>query len=279
MSASTHQRQEADHEDVPRAAPPSGPIAALGATALDFLRAGLELYSVFVRALYYVFRGRREKGALLKQMFEIGNRSVFFVSITMGFIGMILVYQSGLQLRRVIPDFTMLGATYLELLVRDLGPSIASLILATRVGAGIAAEIGSMVVTEQVDALRMCAADPIDFLVVPRFLASLIMTTMLIVWASTVAFFAGAATAYFAYDLSFQTFFNISLIDTGDVVTGMSKCIAYGAAIPIVSGYCGLSTFGGSEGVGWATTRAVVNSSLAIIVLNFFISGAAFLIF
>jgi len=265
--------------DVAAPLPPTGLVASLGATVLDALRAALELYSVFVRTLYYIFRGRREKGALIKQMFEMGNRSVFFISITMGFIGMILVYQSGLQLRRVVPDFTMLGATYLELLVRDLGPSIASLILATRIGAGIAAEIGSMVVTEQVDALRMCAADPIDFLLVPRFLAGLIMTTMLIVWASTVAFFMGAVTAHFTYDLSFQTFCNTQLIDVGDVVTGMTKCVAYGAAIPLVSGYCGLSTFGGSEGVGWATTRAVVNSSLAIIVLDFFISGAAFLIF
>jgi len=277
--SSEHLGQHQEGQHVPAAAEARGFVANVGRTALDFLHAGLELYSVFVRTLYYVFRGRREKGALAKQMYEIGNRSVFFVSITMGFIGMILVYQSGLQLKRVIPDFTMLGATYLELLVRDLGPSIASLILATRIGAGIAAEIGSMVVTEQVDALRMCAADPIDFLVVPRFLAGLLMTAVLIVWASTVAYFTGAITAYFAYDLSFQTFFNTQLVDTGDVLTGLTKCVAYGAAIPIVSGYCGLSTFGGSEGVGWATTRAVVNSSLAIIILDFFISGAAFLIF
>ena len=71
----------------------------------------------------------------------------------------------------------------------------------------------------------------------------------------------------------------MQLVEHGDVITGLAKCLAYGAAIPIVSGYCGLSTFGGSEGVGWATTRAVVNSSLAIIVLNFFISGAAYIVF
>ena len=82
-----------------------------------------------------------------------------------------------------------------------------------------------------------------------------------------------------AFDVPLQTFFNTSLVDYGDMSTGFAKCIAYGAAIPIVSGYCGLSTFGGSEGVGWATTRAVVNSSLAIIILNFFISGTALLIF
>ena len=257
----------------------SGFVFDLGGAALDLWTGARELYSVFVRVLYYVFRGKREPGVLVRQMYEMGNRSVFFVSITMGFIGMILVYQAGLQAKRIVPDFSMLGATYLELLVRDIAASIGALMLATRVGAGIAAEIGSMVVTEQVDALRMCAADPIDFLIVPRFLASLVMTLMLIVWGGTVAFCAGAATAYLAFDVSPETFFNMNLVDVGDLTTGLTKCIAYGAAIPVVSAYCGLSTFGGSEGVGWATTRAVVNSSLAIIMLNFFISGAAFLVF
>ncbi len=265
--------------DVPTTHVEPGLVSTVGAGALDLFASGRDVYSIFVRTLYYTVRGRREKGALAQQMYEMGNRSVFFLSITMGFIGMILVYQAGLQAKRVVPDYTMLGATYLELLVRDFAASIGALMLATRVGAGIAAEIGSMVVTEQVDALRMCAADPIDFLIKPRFLASVVMTTVLIVWAGTVAFCAGAATAYFAFDVRPETFFNMQLVDVGDLSTGLAKCVAYGAAIPIVSGYCGLSTFGGSEGVGWATTRAVVNSSLAIIILNFFISGAAFLIF
>ena len=267
---------------IPEVEPPqneSGPVHALGSAAIDIYISARDLYSVFVRTLYYIFRGKRERGAVLKQMYEIGNKSLVFLCITMGFIGMILVYQSGLQARRVVPDYTALGATYMELLVRDLAASIGALMLATRVGAGIAAEIGSMVVTEQVDALRMSAADPIDFLIVPRFLASVIMTLMLITIAALVAFCTGAATAYVAFDVRPDIFFNMRLIDAGDFITGFTKCIAYGAAIPIVSGYCGLSTFGGSEGVGWATTRAVVNSSLAIIILNFFISGAAFLIF
>jgi len=263
---------------VPSPSPP-GAVHDLGAAAIDLFLGARELYSVFVRTLYYVVRGRRDRGAVVRQMFEIGNKSLFFVSITMGFIGMILCYQAGLQAKRVVPDFSMLGATYLELLVRDLAASLGALMLATRVGAGIAAEIGSMVVTEQVDALRMCAADPIDFLVVPRFLASVVMTTVLIVWAGAIAFVAGAMTAYVAFDVPLRTFFNASLVDWGDMSTGLAKCVAYGAAIPVVSGYCGLSTFGGSEGVGWATTRAVVNSSLAIIILNAFISTAGLMIF
>lgn len=254
-------------------------IAALGARALELFRAGQELYSIFVRTLYYCARGRREPGAVLAQMYEIGNKSVFFLTVVMGFIGMILVFQAGLQTKRVVPDLSLLGATYLELLVRDLAASIGALMLATRVGAGIAAEIGSMVVTEQVDALRMCAADPIDYLIKPRFIASIFMTTCLIVWSAGIAFASGMLTAYAMFDLSPQTFLNVSLVDVGDLTVGLAKCVAYGAAIPIVSGHSGLSTFGGSEGVGWATTRAVVNSSLTVIILNMFISAAGFLVF
>jgi phospholipid/cholesterol/gamma-HCH transport system permease protein len=258
---------------------PSGIAYDTGSAAIDLFVGARDVYSVFVRTLYYCVKGRREKGAFAKQLYEIGNRSLGFLCITMGFIGMIMVYQAGLQAKRVVPEYSMLGATYMELLVRDFAASIGALMLATRVGAGIAAEIGSMVVTEQVDALRMSAADPIDFLIVPRFLASLIMTTVLVVIAGLVAFCAGAGTAYFAFEVRPEVFFNTALLDKGDVLTGLAKCIAYGAAIPIVSGHCGLSTFGGSEGVGWATTRAVVNSSLAIIILNFFISSASILIF
>ncbi len=282
MSATTEHNASGPESEVghiEEKPPELGFVGGIGAVALDLVYGGRELYSVFVRTLYYSFRGKKEKGALMAQLYEIGNKSVVFISITMGFIGMILVYQSGLQLQRVVPDYTLLGATYLELLVRDFAASIGALMLATRVGAGIAAEIGSMVVTEQVDALRMSAADPIDFLVVPRFKASLIMTTVLIVWGCTVAFFAGAVTAHYAFDVKYSTFMNAELVDAGDIIIGLTKCVAYGAAIPVVSSYCGLSTFGGSEGVGWATTRAVVNTSLTIIILNFFISGAGFLIF
>jgi phospholipid/cholesterol/gamma-HCH transport system permease protein len=251
----------------------------VGLEVFELARSARELYSVFVRTLYYTVRGRRERGAILRQMYEIGNKSFVFVTITMGFIGMIMVYQSGLQTKRIIPDFSLLGATYVELLTRDLAASLGALMLATRVGAGIAAEIGSMVVTEQVDALRMSATDPIDYLVKPRFLASIVMTTALVIWGGFIAFTVGGAVGYFFFGISPHTFANFQLVDHGDVITGLVKCVSYGAAIPVVSGYCGLTTFGGSEGVGWATTRAVVNSSLAIIVLNFFISGAAYIVF
>lgn len=248
----------------------------LGSLPVQGWRELWSLYGLFVRTLYYCVRGRREKGAVLEQMYAIGNRSMFFMTVTMGVIGIILVYQSGMQSEKVVPDMSMVGATYAKFLIRDLAASIGAMPLATRVGAGIAAEIGSMVVTEQVDALRMCSADPVDYLVVPRFIASLIMSTAVLIWCAGVAFFAGMFTAETVFGVSRQTFINFSMVNYGDVVLGLTKCIAYGGAIAIVSSHRGLSTFGGSEGVGWATTSAVVYSCFAIIVLNFVISTAGY---
>jgi phospholipid/cholesterol/gamma-HCH transport system permease protein len=256
-----------------------GVAASVGRQALELVGTGREIYGILVRTLYYVFSRRIERGALVRQMYEIGNRSLFLLTIVMGFIGTILVLQAGLQTQRVLPDLSLLGATYLELLVRDLAASIAALMLATRVGAGIAAEIGSMVVTEQVDALRMCAADPVDYLVKPRFLASIVMTTALTIWSGGVAIVTGMITAEAVFSVNPRVFWNLSLVHAGDVVVGLTKCVAYGAAIPVVSAASGLSTFGGSEGVGWATTRAVVNSSLAVIMLNLVISSAGLVVF
>ena len=256
-----------------------GAVEALGATFVGLYRSALDLYGVLVRTLYYTVRGRREPGAIVEQAYLIGNKSLFFLTVVMGFIGMILVLQAGIQAMRVVPDLSLLGATYLQLLVRDLAATLGAMMLATRVGAGIAAEIGSMVVTEQIDALRMCAADPIDYLVKPRFVASIVMISTLIIWGGGVAYAAGMLTALTTFGIQPRTFFNTGMCHAGDVIIGLTKCVAYGAAIPIVSAQCGLSTFGGSEGVGWATTRAVVNSSLAVIILDFFISAAGFFLF
>jgi phospholipid/cholesterol/gamma-HCH transport system permease protein len=256
-----------------------GALGSLGDATLTLFRAFGETYGLFVRTLYYVFRGRREPGAVIRQMYEIGNRSLVFVCIVMGFIGMILVYQGGLQTQRVVPDLSQLGATFLEILVRDLGASICALMLATRVGAGIAAELGSMAVTEQLDALRLCAADPVDYLVKPRFLASLLMVLVLTVISSCAAYASGLVGASLFFGINPHTFVNFSLVDAVDVATGLTKCVAYGAAIPLISAHAGFSATRGSAGVGAATTHAVVRSSLAVIALDFLISGVFLLAF
>jgi len=245
-----------------------GPIEA----AKNVFRDARAIYRVFKKTLYYLFRGKREKGEIARQMFHVGNESLYFMCITMAFIGAIITYQTGLQSKKLLPDFSLMGATYLKLLVRDLAASVGALPFATRVGAGIAAEIGSMVVTDQVDALRMCAADPIDYLVVPRFIACVIMGTVILIIGGAVAYLSGLFVAYVSFDVNPNTFNNLMYLSLGDIALGFAKCVVYGGAIAIVSAQRGLATFGGSEGVGWATTEAVVGSCFAIIVLNLIIS-------
>ena len=145
--------------------------------------------------------------------------------------------------------------------------------LATRVGAGIAAEIGSMKVTEQVDALRMSGVTPIDYLIAPRFIASVVMGGVLTVFGVLVAYAAGGLTAWTSFDLNPRTYFDVGRVEVFDIALGLIKTLAYAMAIPVISGFCGLRARGSSEGVGAATTAAVIGSSLAVIVLNFIISG------
>ena len=230
---------------------------------------------VFLRTISASFGGKRPRGEVLRQMYQIGNKSLVFVCVTLGFLGMVLVFQTCLQVNRITGDLSQVGAEFIKILVHEFGPSLTAMMLATRVGAGIAAEIGSMVVTEQVDALRMNNVDPIDDLVVPRFLASLVMTGVLTCIGVAVAIVMGALTAWSSFHLNPVVFLDPSHVRWGDLVTGIVKCAAYGAAIPIVSGFCGLSARGGSEGVGAATTRAVITASFVVIVLDFIISGIA----
>ena len=136
-----------------------------------------------------------------------------------------------------------------------------------------------MVVTEQVDALRMCGVEPIEYLIVPRFIATLAMETVLSFFGVAFAILMGALTAYASFRVNPHVFFDLSGIGFREIATGVAKCLAYGAAIPIVSGYCGLTAQGGSEGVGHATTRAVIGASFAVIVLDFILSGLSLLIF
>ncbi|MBK6579136.1 MAG: ABC transporter permease [Sandaracinaceae bacterium] len=237
-----------------------------------------DLAGVFSRTLYYCVRGNREKGDIARQMYAIGNGSMFFMGITMAFIGAIVAYQMGLQTRKIIPDMSLLGATFLKLQVRDLIASVGAMPLATRVGAGIAAEIGSMVVTEQTDALRMSAADPVDFLVVPRFIASVVMGTVVLCVGGAISILSGMVVCMVMFDVNPNTFFNFSMLTSGDVILGLLKMITYGGTIAIVSSQRGLRTFGGSEGVGIATTEAVVGSLFGIIIWQFILSAVGYVL-
>jgi phospholipid/cholesterol/gamma-HCH transport system permease protein len=228
--------------------------------------------------LYYIFRGRTDRRVVLEQMWEIGNRSVFFVVVTLGFLGAILIFQTSFQAQRLFGDVSLVGPASLPLLCRQLGPALCGLMVATRVGTGIAAEIGSMVVTEQVDALRMSNAQPVDYLVKPRFYASLVMIPALSIIGVFTAWMAGLLVSTAVYHTNPSTYLNFGMVRASDALEGLAKAFVFGATIPVIAAHSGLEARGGSEGVGAATTQAVVNSSLAVIALDFLIGGIAFVV-
>jgi phospholipid/cholesterol/gamma-HCH transport system permease protein len=257
-------------------------IEALGDVLVQATRAAVELWLVYVGTLAGLLRGLqrrdrrgRARGELVRQLHTIGNKSLIFIIVTLGFIGMVMTYEACNQLARVTGDYSQVGSQFIRLIISDFGPTLTGLMLATRVGAGIAAEIGSMKVTEQIDALRMSGVLPIDYLIVPRFVATVIMTLMLSVLGGAVMYAAGGLTAQSSFGVNPNLFYDLSLIRGRHLAMFVIKAVTYGAAIPIVAGFCGLRARGSSEGVGWATTSAVIGSSFAVIVLDFVISAAA----
>jgi len=253
-------------------------FGAVGAPVVAVWRHGWAIYSVFAQVVWAIVTGAIRWREVVRQAYLIGNRSLFFITVTLGFLGLISVYQVASQIQRILPDFTMMGPAFIQLMWREFAPTITGLMVATRVGSGIAAEIGSMVVTEQVDALRMCNADPVRYLIVPRTVASAVMLVMLTIYAVFVATLAGMALADVVFNVDPSTFVSFRLVTTADVALGLAKALSYGFWIPIVAGQAGLSATGGSAGVGWATTRAVVSSSFAVILLDFIISGFGYVV-
>ncbi|MBN2803548.1 MAG: ABC transporter permease [Deltaproteobacteria bacterium] len=230
------------------------------------------------KTLSMMFTAKTDKGDNVKMAYRFTNGSLVFVVTAMAFVGMIMVYQSTEQLSRSVGDTSLVGASFLKLLVRVLGPTVIGLMIACRVGAGIAAEIAAMAVTEQLDAQRMCAADPVEVLMVPRLRGAVIAAFSLTVIGSGAAVFSGMLTGLVWFNMPPSTYFNFSLVTITDLIQGLVKAFAYGVAVPIVSGAWGLSAFGGARGVGEATTGAVVGSSFVIVVLDSLISLMAYLL-
>src|SRR5262249_51537196 len=190
--------------DLPRARWIQPTVPTLGGGAMLVVRTTAALWGVYVSTIAGLVRRSKSgpRGEVARQMYSIGNRSLVFIVVTLGFIGMVTTYEACLQLSRVTGDFSQVGNQFLRLIISDFGPTLTAMMLATRVGAGIAAEIGSMKVTEQIDALRMSGVLPIDYLIVPRFTASIIMTLMLTVLGCVVMYGAGGLTAQYSFGVN-----------------------------------------------------------------------------
>lgn len=250
--------------------------ALIGAGALVPFRAAGGIFLLVPKALAGLRDRPWPKGEILRQTFHTGNRSILLVAVTLASVGMVLVFHGGLQAQRVLGDMSPVGPAFIQILLREFGPTIVGLMIAARVGGGISAEIASMVVTEQVDALRMNAADPVRFLVTPRLVAVWAATLALTVFGCAIAMASGAFTARTLFDVPYPAFLSLALTEPGDLVTGLIKACAYGAYVPLAASWAGFSAGGGSEGVGRATTSGVVLGSMGIIGLSAVIGSITF---
>jgi phospholipid/cholesterol/gamma-HCH transport system permease protein len=210
---------------------------------------------------------------ILDQMDIIGVGSLPIVALTGFFIGAVMVLQTASQFERF--GQTALTADVVSLaLVRELGPSIAGLLVAGRNASGIASELGSMVVTEQVDAMRAMGTDPTRKLVTPRMVATVLMLPLLTAMADFVGLIGGFLVSYFTLRLGAIAFWTRALdtLEFSDLMQGLSKPLVFGFILSTVGCYKGLTVRGGTQGVGRATTQAVVVSSVFILVANFFLT-------
>jgi phospholipid/cholesterol/gamma-HCH transport system permease protein len=210
---------------------------------------------------------------LLYQMFFIGVKSQSVVAITGAFTGMVLCYQTFVEFHKVKMDTATLAVVSVGL-GSQLGPVLTGLMVAGRVGAAIAAQLGTMRVTEQIDALRTLAAHPVDYLVVPRFLAMLLVIPVLTAEAICVGILAGYLVGVFLLGInSTGLWYNmLHYTHLNDMLVGMVKTFIFGAIIAVIACYKGLTCPEGAEGVGQATTEAVVYSSISILITNFFLT-------
>jgi phospholipid/cholesterol/gamma-HCH transport system permease protein len=231
---------------------------------------------VLIRGLRHI-----EWKLFLQQLEQIGWRSLTIVNLIALFTGMVMALQLGIFLEKFGAKIYISGVIGLAIL-RELGPTLSALMIGARAGAGIAAEIGSMAVTEQLDAMRALGADPLRKLVVPRLLALLIATPALTVLADALGILGGLVVSVSELRIDAMFYFN-SLFRGGwlvlsDLFSGLGKSVFFGYFIGIIACYNGMTVSGGADGVGRATTRTVVAASVTILISDFFLTKLFMLI-
>jgi phospholipid/cholesterol/gamma-HCH transport system permease protein len=210
---------------------------------------------------------------LVPQFYEIGARSVSIVSITGLFVGMVLAVQAATQFLNIGMGH-YLGVVINLSVVRELGPVLAGVMLAGRVGGALTAELGTMHVTEQIDALQAMGVDPIRYLVMPRVIACILLTPMLTIFADFLGVIGGYLISVKVYDVSAVQYWRFSAqsIELWDVMSGLLKSIFFGGAIALIACYKGFNSRAGAEGVGRACTEAFVASFVSILTIDFFMA-------
>ncbi|MBL7071638.1 MAG: ABC transporter permease [Candidatus Omnitrophica bacterium] len=242
----------------------------------------IDVLALFVDVLYWIFVGpfkgkAAKREGIFEQMLFVGVKSILIVFFVGLFTGIVIAMQTAPQLDSLGAVIYVAGLVAVSI-TRELGPVLTGLVIAGRVGAAFAAELGTMKVTEQVEALEGMALNPVRFLVVPRFLALIIMLPCLTIFADAVGIFGGYLIGVFNLNINSALYIDTTFrfLTAKDVVTGVIKSVVFGGIIALIGCYYGLNTRGGAEGVGKATTTSIVSSFILIILADCVLTAVFF---
>jgi phospholipid/cholesterol/gamma-HCH transport system permease protein len=255
------------------------PFVLLGRFFIEFVK---EIGGVFI-LLYRFFqvlpKTFSNAKSILVQMETIGIGSIPLVLVTSLFVGAVTSIQAAYQFQGYVP-LRFLGTVVGKSVILELGPVLTALVVGGRVSASIAAELGTMKVTEQIDAMEMIAIDPVEFLVLPRIIAATIMLPVLTIFSDLLAIVGGMVVARISMGVSYNLFTSglKLLFKSEDLIGGLMKTFVFGFLIALMGCYNGFVTRGGAEGVGIATMRAVVSSCLLILISNYLLATLIFMI-
>ncbi len=247
---------------------------AIGAKIVTFLRFFAGITTLGIQTLILIPAKPLGTKRVFEQAQKVGVDSLPIVSLVSLFIGMILALQTAYIMQKMSSEIYIASIVAVSL-TRELGPVITALIVAGRSGAGITAELGTMTVTEQVDALTTLGSNPIKYLVVPRFLSLTFMLPVLTLFANAIGIFGGYIIGISRLSIRSSLYMNMTFqtLVYKDLLTGLVKTIFFGMIIALVACYEGLNVRGGAEGVGKATTKSVVNTFIMIIAADCFFTA------
>ena len=245
-------------------------LQSAGRNTLNFLREFGQVSILFFNILRFTPRIVKNRKLVLFQMEHIGVDSIPLVFIIAVFTGAVAAWQAAYQLKGIAP-LSFLGTATSKAIITELGPVLTAIVIAGRVGASIAAEIGSMKVTEQIDALETMGISPVRFLAMPRFVATVLMMPVLITFANVIAVFGAFIISNYFLDVSFNVFFDSvkRFFLFSDFIFGMVKGVFFGGVTSLLGCHIGFQTQGGAEGVGLATIRSFVLTSALILILDY----------
>ncbi len=252
-------------------------LATIGKVFSNFLRAMGRLLLFMMSAIYHIIKPPYYKKEIVRQMIDIGYYSLPVVGLTTIFTGMVLALQSYSGFSRFAAESAVAMVVALSI-TRELAPVLVGLMVAGRIGASIAAELGTMAVTEQIDALRTLSTNPFKYLVAPRIIAGVITMLVLVMVGDIIGIYGGFFIAVYKLDFNSITYLKntFDFLQPMDIVIGLVKGAAFGFIITLMGCYHGFNARGGAQGVGNAVTTSVVSSSILILILNYILSELFF---